>query len=386
MAFDTDVVPPLWEFGYWAGTIKRWRSERIIENNLVTEAVDDLPDGIGVGSFFHISAYETLPIFELNRFFELDDPVNYFHVEAWIYPKFEPRILERLSQNRKLVQDEYGIEKITSDNEDSIPHYFRWPVESDNDWESFKYDRLNPKASGRLPQDIDSYAAQFEDQELPLEMGGWPIGFFGSLRYLIGEMKLLTGFYDNPSLIKKIITHLTDFWIELFDPVLDRIVPDYFRMWEDMCFKTGPFISPAMFREFMLPAYRKFTGFLKSKGVRNILVDTDGNCWKLIPLFLEAGVTGIFPMEVAAGMDVVAVRKKYPKLQILGGIDKIALIDSKSAIDRELDKKIPVMLKHGGYIPFVDHFVSPDISLDNFLYYRAKLNRMLTNPRGIYRD
>jgi uroporphyrinogen decarboxylase len=35
------------------------------------------------------------------------------------------------------------------------------------------------------------------------------------------------------------------------------------------------------------------------------------------------------------------------------------------------------MLQQGGYIPYVDHFVPPDVSWDNFLYYRQQLNNLI---------
>ena len=65
-------------------------------------------------------------------------------------------------------------------------------------------------------------------------------------------------------------------------------------------------------------------------GIKHFIVDTDGNCEILIPLFLEAGVTGLFPFEVRAGMDIEKIREKYPNLIILGGIDKIALAKGKN--------------------------------------------------------
>lgn len=170
---------------------------------------------------------------------------------------------------------------------------------------------------------------------------------------------------------------MVDFWIELFSPILSKIKVEWFNMWEDMCYKTGPLISPDLFREFMLPAYKKFTGFLRDNGVANIIVDTDGNCWELIPLFLEGGVTGLFPMEVAAGMDIVEVRKSFPKLQIIGGLDKRVLAQSKEDIDKELESKIPFMLKKGGYIPTGDHLIPPDVSLENFIYYRHRIEEII---------
>jgi predicted TIM-barrel fold metal-dependent hydrolase len=35
------------------------------------------------------------------------------------------------------------------------------------------------------------------------------------------------------------------------------------------------------------------------------------------------------------------------------------------------------MLEQGGYIPNIDHMASPDISLENFKYYRRKLKEII---------
>jgi uroporphyrinogen decarboxylase len=76
-------------------------------------------------------------------------------------------------------------------------------------------------------------------------------------------------------------------------------------------------------------------------------------------------------------MDVVEVRKAFPNLGMVGGIDKRALVEGKEAIDRELERRVPFMLEHGGFIPTIDHMVSRDVSFENFKYYREKLNQML---------
>ena len=35
------------------------------------------------------------------------------------------------------------------------------------------------------------------------------------------------------------------------------------------------------------------------------------------------------------------------------------------------------MLKTGGYIPFADHFVPPEVTWDGFQYYRNRLNSII---------
>ena len=85
----------------------------------------------------------------------------------------------------------------------------------------------------------------------------------------------------------------------------------------------------------------------------------------------------MMPFEVTSGQDIREIRDAFPRLGMWGGLDKKALIEGPEAIDRELDSKVPFMLKRGGYIPLCDHSVAPDISWNNYLYYRKRLNEMI---------
>jgi uroporphyrinogen decarboxylase len=125
-----------------------------------------------------------------------------------------------------------------------------------------------------------------------------------------------------------------------------------------------------MVRKFMLPRYKKVTDLLHSYGVDVIYLDSDGNLNELIPLWLEVGINLIWPFEVAAGNDAVALRKKYGKEIILtGNIDKRALIKGKETIRQEVMSKVPFLLESGGYFPSVDHTVPPDVTFDNYCYF-----------------
>jgi hypothetical protein len=110
---------------------------------------------------------------------------------------------------------------------------------------------------------------------------------------------------------------------------------------EDLGFKNSSFISSAMFREFILPSYKKLIAMLLDHGVKIMVVDSDGYNWKLIPLFIEGGVTGMGPMEVAARMDVVEVRKAFPRFQVIGGIDKRIIAEGKAAVELAADSYDP---------------------------------------------
>jgi uroporphyrinogen decarboxylase len=140
--------------------------------------------------------------------------------------------------------------------------------------------------------------------------------------------------------------------------------------WEDMAYKAGPLISPDMFRKFLMPRYKKLNEVLHSMGVDVIFVDSDGNLDLLIPLWLESGCNFVWPLEVAAGNDAVALRKKYGTDLIIGGnIDKRALTRGKEATKDEVMSKVPFLLEQGGYFPSIDHLVPPDIPFEVYCYY-----------------
>jgi uroporphyrinogen decarboxylase len=146
-----------------------------------------------------------------------------------------------------------------------------------------------------------------------------------------------------------------------------------------MAFKTGPFVSPRFVREHMLPAYRELAAFLRQGGVPVLLVDCDGRVQSLLPLWLEAGLDGCLPCEIAAGSDPVELRRQFPGCRLMGGLDKRVIATGREGVDAELRRVLP-LLREGGYIPFIDHFVPPDISYDTFRYYLERRRELAYNP------
>jgi uroporphyrinogen-III decarboxylase len=82
-------------------------------------------------------------------------------------------------------------------------------------------------------------------------------------------------------------------------------------------------------------------------------------------------------------MDVRQVREVFPKLRILGGIDKRALYGSKADIDRELKARLPAMFRAGGYIPTLDHHAPPEIPYASFRHYLRRCREIYggSSPR-----
>ena len=377
MAFEPVDRAPLWEYSYWSTTVQRWYGEGLPRRM----GLPDEPRMLNVAGSGLPWDPSMLPGTGLDQDVQLEldlDPgIRRIPLNSFVYPPFVRRVLEDRGETI-LVRDERGHIRLDRKDGQSISDIVKTAVETRDDWERFKAERLQPTLEGRLPADWPQQREELRQRDVPLAVGGFggQVGFFHTTRYLLGPVRLLYSFYDQPDLVKDIMNYLADFWVSLFDQVLTQISADFAFFNEDMGYKTGPFISPATFREFLLPCYKKLCGLLCDHGIRIILVDTDGDNWLLIPLLLEGGATGVWPLEVAANMDAWELRQAFPRLQLMGGVDKRAVAAGKEAIDQELERKIPQTLSSGGYIPTIDHGTPPDVSWENFKYYRKRLADM----------
>ena len=160
----------------------------------------------------------------------------------------------------------------------------------------------------------------------------------------------------------------------------DRMTPrERFRAVTHFQKPDRPFLYPQWVFPTTLERWQD-EGLPRDAGIDVGIVDCDGNTDQLIPLWLEGGVNGIMPVEVAADCDILAYRRKYgKKLILMGGIDKRALRFGKKEVEAEVLPKATALFKDGGWLPFVDHAVPPDVPLANFQHY-------LDLVRGIHAD
>jgi uroporphyrinogen decarboxylase len=148
-------------------------------------------------------------------------------------------------------------------------------------------------------------------------------------------------------------------------------------MWEDMCYNAGPLLSPADFKRYLVPQYRRITDLAHKHGVDIVWVDCDGKIDALIPPWLDVGVNCMFPVEIGTwGADPIKYRRQFGKsLLMMGGFDKHILQKSKEAIDSEVERLTP-LVEQGGFIPFCDHRVPPDVTLENYVHYLHTARRV----------
>jgi len=202
-------------------------------------------------------------------------------------------------------------------------------------------------------------------------------GPFWQLREWCGFENLCILMIEQPDFVRAMIDFWSDFVLQTLEPILEHVSPDFVQISEDMAYKMHSMISPAMTRRFLLPTWIKWTHALRVGGCPIVSMDSDGYIAELVAFFIEGGFNHTWPIEVAAGNDIVGYRRKYGRqIAFGGGIDKRALAVGGETMHAEVLRVAP-LIAEGGYTPSCDHGVPPDVSWHNFVEY-ARLLAQLT--------
>ena len=258
-----------------------------------------------------------------------------------------------------------------------------------HDWFKAKTDGLQPVAHGsgiieshedyeRIlpglypPQPVDK--ARWEalaDEQREGEVVLWfsVEGFFWFPRRLLGIERHLFAFYDQPALIHRINSDLSDWILFVIEQVCAICTPDFMTFSEDMSYNNGPMLSKDLFDEFMRPYYDRVIPALRKHGIIPI-VDSDGDIGIAAHWFADAGLEGILPLERRAGVDIALLREEHTTMRFIGHFDKMTMDKGQEAMRVEFERLLPTAAK-GGFLISCDHQTPPSVSYENYKTYAA---------------
>lgn len=342
-----------WDFGYLVEAMDRWVTE-----GLPAEVGGPDVPGDRMG--------------RISRYFGTD-PTRWVPAHMGLHPGFPYELIEDRERTVVYRDGEGNIVEEIKEGERTIPHIIDNGLKSRADWEKYK-ERLDPNDPVRHQWDYKAMAEEFNKSDVPVMIG---IGsFVGWIRDWVGAGNLGVLCYDDPDLVSEMVNHLCDLYIAMLEPALREIEVDLAWGWEDICFNNGPLIGPNLWRKLVSEPMTRVCRVLRQHGVDVILTDCDGNVQALAPVWLECGLNGLFPCEVAGNSDPVVLRKQLGRDALLfGGVNK-RMLDSKENILAELRRLAPVV-EEGGYIPFVDHRVPGYVSYEHYRYYEREKLAML---------
>lgn len=138
---------------------------------------------------------------------------------------------------------------------------------------------------------------------------------------------------------------------------------------DDIAFKSGPLLSPAWLRQHYFPRLARVIAAWHGKGIK-VLFHSDGNLHPILDDLVTAGIDGLNPIEVLAGMDIAAIHRRHPHLFMTGGIDVSQLLPFGSPQEVKDAVKRAIEVAEGRIMIGSSTELNNEVPLANFLALR----------------
>ena len=209
-------------------------------------------------------------------------------------------------------------------------------------------------------------------------------GIFEQCHFLMGFEDTLTALYEHPQEMHELIEYITEYRLGYVKMLIDNLQPDVIFSHDDWGTKDALFMKPDMWREFFKEPYRRFYGYIRSRGVIAIH-HADSYLVPIVEDMAEIGIQvwqGVLPEN-----DIPALQQKlHGRLVLMGGMG--AAIDRTDAAPEEIYGYAMDTLRRccpgGHYIPSITYglpgavYPHVDEYIDRAI---ADYNRALHVPR-----
>ncbi len=145
-------------------------------------------------------------------------------------------------------------------------------------------------------------------------------GIFEQCHHLQEIQNCLINFYEEPDDLKDLIKFLTEWEVQQAEEICKYLKPDGLFHHDDWGSQISTFISPDMFEEFILPAYKEIYGCYKENGVELIVHHSDSYAATLVPFMIEMGID-IWQGVMTSNHIPELIQKYGGKISFMGGID-----------------------------------------------------------------
>ena len=211
-------------------------------------------------------------------------------------------------------------------------------------------------------------------------------GIFEQCHFLMGFENALTSLYEHPREMHELIEYITEYRLDYVRRLIDGLQPDVIFSHDDWGTKDALFMRPEMWREFFKEPYRRFYGYIRSRGVITIH-HADSYLVPIVDDMAEIGIQvwqGVLPEN-----DIPALQRHLNgRLVLMGGFG--AAIDRADAQPDEIRAYAADTLRRccpgGHFIPSITYGVPGAVfpHIDTYLNeavddYNARLHMPAVN-------
>jgi hypothetical protein len=334
---------------FWGGFLKNWRESR----------------GLA-------------PDTDVNRFYDFDYVVT--------MPNTDPHIrdFEVLKRAEEEIVVRTGYEAVIKRKTGhQMPMWLQFETDTIEKMKGFLFD--DPGDTRRFFYPGDHQIAGFEEeflQNIPpwcdtvesyypdFPVYGSLAEGYESLWRIIGSENALLWIALYPETVGRFVERINAFCLEFARAQIDAAegMLDGMIIWGDVAYTGGMLFAPEYWRKYFRPGVKAIVELCHERDLP-VIYHGCGDVSPIFEDFIEMGVDAYNPLEAKAGLDVVALRRKYGhRITFCGNMDvqKWAVAD-----DEELKRIVLTKLnaaKGGGFIFQSDNSVPDNISVDRYEY------------------
>lgn len=193
------------------------------------------------------------------------------------------------------------------------------------------------------------------------EIGCWMFGFDDFLYRLLGEPEVTQWFFQRYH------QYVADV-CELYYGHLGNYI-HLTTSGDDFGMQNGPFMSPEMFRDSIVPWYKKRIALTKSISDARYFHHSCGSVYRLLDDIIDMGADILNPIQPGAfEMEPERLKTTYGNRMVFwGGIDEQNLLSHATPDDvrKETRRVVDILGNGGGYVMAASHNIQPDVPVEN---------------------
>jgi uroporphyrinogen decarboxylase len=161
----------------------------------------------------------------------------------------------------------------------------------------------------------------------------------------------------EPDYVRTLYEKLAEAWLEnlrrFTAAVGDRVQVLQFN--DDLGTQEAPFLSVAMFRDLVMPYYKRGLDWIHQNTRMKVFMHNDGAIFDFIPTLIEMGVDVLNPVQTTArGMEPVKLEEEFGgRIAFWGGAcdcQGTLAFGTPEEVAREVEQSIQVFAPGGGYV------------------------------------
>lgn len=248
----------------------------------------------------------------------------------------------------------HGSERLWAHGTESVIHSeadfeaFPWPSPDDFDCSILdEADRLLP----------DNFKVVFAVGKV-FNLGWW----------LTGLETYAYALADNPGLIERLHAKIGEIQAGVVERALEHKSVGLVWHADDMAYRTGLMVSPAVFRDHIFPTYKRMNEACKERDLLTVF-HSDGKVDGLIDDIIDAGFDAFNPIEPLA-MDIRALKRRVAgRLSLIGNVDLAYTLTrgTPEEVDEEVHGLIRDLAPGGGYALASANSIPEYVPWENFV-------------------